>query len=58
MWNIGQHEEKKCLMVHVYLLDKVLDKIKETIPIKKIHDTKILTDADDKWLYKYKMIFL
>ena len=35
-------------MVNNYMLDKVLDKIKETIAIQKIDDTKILIDTDDK----------
>ena len=35
-------------MVNDYILDKVLDKIKETIDISKFDDTKILTDTDDK----------
>ena len=39
---------KKYLMVDDYMLDKVLDKTKEIIGIKKCDDTKILTDADDK----------
>ena len=30
------------------MLDKVLDKIKETIDIWKFDDTKILTDTNDK----------
>ena len=29
------------------MLDKELDKVKETIGIKKFHDTKILIDTDD-----------
>ena len=35
-------------MVNDYIIDKVLDKIKETIDISKFDDTKILTDTDDK----------
>ena len=34
-------------MVNDYFLDKVLDKIKETIGIVKFDDTKILIDTDD-----------
>ena len=34
-------------MVDDYTLDKVLDKIKK-ISIKKLDDTKILIDTDDK----------
>ena len=30
------------------MLDKILDKIKETIDIEKFDDTKILTDTDDQ----------
>ena len=37
-------------MVDDYMLNKVLDKIKEIISIEKFHDTKILIDADDKLL--------
>ena len=33
------------------MLDKVLDKIKETIGIVKFDDTKILVDADDELPY-------
>ena len=35
-------------MVNDYVLDKVLDKIKETIGVAKIDDTKILIATDDK----------
>ena len=35
-------------MVDDYVLDKVLDKIKEIIGIKKIDDTKVLIETDDK----------
>ena len=35
-------------MVNDYMLDKVLDKIKETIDISKFDDAKILTYTDDK----------
>ena len=35
-------------MVNNYMLDKVLDKIKETIAIQKIDDIKVLIDTDDK----------
>ena len=31
-----------------YMLDKVLDKIKEILVIEKFDNTKILIDADDK----------
>ena len=42
--NIG----KKYLMVNGYMLNKVLDKIKETIRLGKFNDTKILIDTDNK----------
>ena len=35
-------------MVDDYMLDKILDKIKEIIGIEKFDDTKILIDSDDK----------
>ena len=35
-------------MFNDYMLDKVLDKIKETIGIIKFDDTKTLIDTDDK----------
>ena len=41
-------KENKYLMVNDYMLNKVLDKIKETIDIVKFDDTKILIDTDDK----------
>ena len=39
---------RKYLMVNDYMLDKVLDKINETIGIVKINDTNILIDTDNK----------
>ena len=36
------------MIVHDYMLDKVLDKIIEVIGIEKFDDTKILIDTDDK----------
>ena len=36
-------------MVDDYILDKVLDKVKEIIGIEKFDDTKILIDTDDKF---------
>ena len=45
---IEEHEGKKLLMVHDYMLDKVLDEIKETIGIVKFDDTKILIDTGEK----------
>ena len=44
---IEEYEERKCLMVHDYMLDKVLVKIKEIISIEKFYDINILIDADD-----------
>ena len=35
-------------MVDDYMLDKVLDKIKEIIAIEKFDNTKILIETDDK----------
>ena len=35
-------------MVHDYLLDQVLDKIKEVIGIENFGGTKILIETDDK----------
>ena len=35
-------------MVDDYMLDKILDKIKEIMGIEKFDDTKILIDSDDK----------
>ena len=35
-------------MVDDYMLDKILNNIKETIDIKKFDDTKILIDRNDK----------
>ena len=45
---IRKHEGKKYLMVNDYILDKILDKAKETIGIVKFDDIKILTDTGDK----------
>ena len=41
-------KKKVYLMVNDYVLDKVLDKIKETIGIEKFYVTKVLIDTDDK----------
>ena len=40
--------EKKHLTVDDYMLDKVLDRIKYIMGIKRFDDSKILIDADDK----------
>ena len=50
MGRIKEHEESKYLMGDDYMLDKVLDKIKEIIGIEKVDDTKILISTDDKLL--------
>ena len=47
---IKEHEGEKYQMVNNYMLDKVLDKIKEVIDIVKFNNTKILIDMDDKLL--------
>ena len=36
-------------MVDYYMLDKILEKIKEIIDIEKFDNTKILIDTDDKF---------
>ena len=48
MGKVKQHEGQKFLTVNDYMLDKILDKIKETIGIANFDDTKILVDTDDK----------
>ena len=40
--------KKKILMVDDYMLDKVLDKIKEILGTEKFDDTKTLMEIDDK----------
>ena len=40
--------KKKYLMVDDYMLDKVLDKIKEILDTEKFDDTKTLMEIDDK----------
>ena len=45
---IEEHEGKKYLTYRDYLLDKVLDMIKEIIDIEKFDDTKILVTTDDE----------
>ena len=39
MEKIKEHEGKTYLMVYDYMLDKVLDTIKEIVGIAKFHDT-------------------
>ena len=48
MGKLEEYEKKVHLMVNDYVLDKVLDKIKETIGIEKFYVTKVLIDTDDK----------
>ena len=45
---IKEHDGKKYLMVDDYMLNKVLENIKETEGTVKIDDTKILIDINDK----------
>ena len=47
MGKIKEHEEKNYLMIDDYMVDKVLDKIKEIVGIEKIDDTKILINTED-----------
>ena len=44
--NIEEHQ-KKCLVVDDYIINKVLDKIKGIINIKKFDDTKISIDTSE-----------
>ena len=48
MERIEKHERKQYVIVHDYMLNKVLDKIIEVIGIEKFDDTKILIDTYDK----------
>ena len=41
-------KEKNYLMIHDYILHKVLDRIKEIISTEKLDDTKLLIDTNDK----------
>ena len=41
-------KQKKYLMVGDYMLDKILEKIKEIIGVEKFNNTKILIDRDDR----------
>ena len=43
-----EHKGKKYLTDDDYILDKVLDKIKEKVRIVRFDDTKILIDTDNK----------
>ena len=45
---IEEHGGKKYLIVDDFMLDKVLNKIREIISIEKFDNTKILIDTDDE----------
>ena len=47
LWERLKSMQEKCLRVDDYMLDKVLDRIKEIIGINKDDDYKILIDTDD-----------
>ena len=48
-WERSKNMQKlKYLMINDYVLEKELDKIKETIVILKFDDAKIVIDTDDK----------
>ena len=48
MGKVKEHERKKYLVIDDYMLDNVLDKVKEIIGIEKFADIKVLIDKDDK----------
>ena len=43
-----EHEWKRYLMVDAYILNRVLDRIKERVSIEEFDNTKILMKTDDK----------
>ena len=45
---LKKHEGKNTLMIYSYVLDKVLDKIKETVAIEKFDDFKTLINTIEK----------
>ena len=45
---IKENEGNKCLKIECYMLQKVLDKIKETTDIYEFDDTKILINTYDE----------
>ena len=49
MEKIEEHEGKTYLVVDDYMLDEILDKFKQIIAIKKIDDTIIFIDTNDKF---------
>ena len=51
MRKIKELEGKKYLWVNDNILNKKLDKIKETIAIEKFDDSKFLFDTNDKLPY-------
>ena len=53
MGKVKIYEVKKFLMIDGYVLNKVLDKIKEIIGIKKFDDTTVLIDTDEKVARQY-----
>ena len=46
---IDNYQGKNYLMVHDYIRDKVLERIKEIIGIETFDDTKLLIDTYDKY---------
>ena len=48
MQEIEEHERKNYLIVDDYIPDKVINKIKEIIGIRKFDDTTIFLDTDDR----------
>ena len=45
---VKKHEGKNTLMIDSYVVDKVLDKIKETVAIEKFDDFKTLINTIEK----------
>ena len=45
MGKIEEHEGKKYFIVDDYMIDKILDKIKEIIGVEKFNDTNILINT-------------
>ena len=59
---IEDYQGKNYLMVHDYIRDKVLERIKEIIGIETFDDTKLLIDTYDKYpddvAFKYNLILV
>ena len=55
---IEDNEGKKYFVVGDYMLDVVLDKIKQIISIEKFDNTKILIDTDDNFCHYFEKIYL